>query len=98
MRLVAAVVVGIGFALQPLHAQEALPSFLFDVHPSDAVWALECFQAGQSVISEKGLRIQQTPIGRQHRGAIRLTTADNRIINIDPSADLACIIRQTSPK
>lgn len=106
----APVAIGLALIASPAHAQEDLMSFLFgldlDSLAADTLWDLECYQAGKKVISETNLRVAALPqLGRfegfnPQLGAFEsytfqgLTTQDGRLINVQTSVDLACILRQ----
>ena len=106
----ASVAIGLALIAPPTHAQEDLMSFLFslrlDLLPADTLWDLECYQAGKKIIAETNLRVKALPqLGRfegynTQLGAFGsyafqgLTTQDGRLINIETSVDLACIMRQ----
>lgn len=91
MRWLGIAVVTVWVVMAPqAHAQQTLGELINDL-PSDGTYKLECFQAGQKVISEANLtRIWRgTPIDGF------FGTRDGRQIRITQSADLACIVTQT---
>jgi len=96
VRLLGLAVFGVSVVLitGPAAGQETLFDFL-DRERDDGVYTLECFQAGHKVMWEKSLRIDRQP---NRMGGKRLIFVDQngRSINIVQSADLACIIIQTS--
>ena len=76
----------------PAAGQETFRTFMLreDV---GGVYSLECFQAGQKVMSATGLRIDHQQ--RREVGRTVFVDQDGGSINIVQSADLACIITQT---
>lgn len=85
--------ISMAIASEPAAGQETLDEFT-DREGIDRVYSLECFQAGQKVMSETGLRIDRQP--SRGGGARRIFVDQNgRSINIVQTADLACIITQT---
>ena len=108
----ASLAIGLAMMAPSAHAQEDLMSFLFsldlDLLPADTLWDLECYQAGKKIIAETNLRVKALPqLGRfegynpqleafESYAFQGLTTQDGRLINIEISTDLACIMRQKS--
>ena len=54
--------VGVAVVSAPVSAQEDLSEFVRREADSGRVYKLECFQAGQKVISESGVQIRSLPI------------------------------------
>ena len=86
----AGLVIGTALASQPAAGQENLREFMLR-ESGDGVYSLECFQAGQKVMSETGLRIDLVE-GRR----LMFVDQDGRPINIVQAvgAHLLADIRQ----
>ncbi len=74
-------------------SQESLDSFLTNER-SGGVWDIDCYQGGNKIISERNLRLLQHTKKRTIGNT--LINDEGYPLNIAPSTDLACVVRQIS--
>ncbi len=99
MRIIAAAALGLLLLAPPAYAHKSdtsrLPGlYRTTVGPTGPLWHIHCFEGGREIMSERVMAV------REFHGTTLVmrvfTTRNGRLLDITPSRDLTCVLRQSA--